>query len=602
MGAWIADSYWGRFRTILVFSWVYLAGMLLLALSAAHPALTPARGEAASALQFGVLYLSLYVVAVGTGGIKPNVSAFGADQFDPRDPRDARDKESFFNWFYFSVNIGSLIASLLIVYVQEQISWAIGFAIPGGAMLLSVAVFMGGTARYKHSAPSESPIARVVRVVAASLRHRGAPRAAVDAELDREARDRAVRGKPLRKTASHAWLERAVVGGGGPGAGGDEEAGARGLRRPGPRFTLRQVEEVKRVLRLMPIFATMIMFWAVYAQMSSLFVIQGEQMDRSVSVGGATVVMPAASLSAVDTLTIIGLIPLYDRWVVPALARAGRKPTQLQRMTWGLWVALLAMAASALVEARRLSLARRGAFLPPADGEPADAPRVVAMSVLWQVPQYFLVGASEVLTAIGQLEFFYEEAPKVMRSCMMALELLSTALGAYLAGFLIYAVRVATRALGGAGGGWIPRDLNDGHLDWYYWCLAAMMLGNIALFARAAAQYARRNRVVHHGGGVRAGLPAGAELLASTVTRAAGGLPPRAPAAGGGEGPPAAAGVGVPAAAGVGIPGAAGGRPRGPPRRLSAGEMSDASDDDQYGRSLAVPGTPAVQHFPVQKR
>lgn len=95
--------------------------------------------------------------------------------------------------------------------------------------------------------------------------------------------------------------------------------------------------------------------------------------------------------------------------ILPWLTRMGRKPTQLQRMAWGLWVALLAMATAAVVEAWRLHLARQGRFVdvPPRDLASAEglrgssSGRAVALSVMWQVPQYFLVGAAEVLTAIG---------------------------------------------------------------------------------------------------------------------------------------------------------------------------------------------------------
>lgn len=122
IGAYYADSKWGRYKAIMVFSWIYQAGMVLLAMSAAIPGLTPTDGQdRASLLQFAVLYFSLYVIALGTGGIKPNVSAFGADQFEPGDPVEQADKESFFNWFYLAVNVGSLIASLIIVYIQENI-------------------------------------------------------------------------------------------------------------------------------------------------------------------------------------------------------------------------------------------------------------------------------------------------------------------------------------------------------------------------------------------------------------------------------------------------------------------------------------------------
>lgn len=105
--------------------------MLLLSLTALVDTLHPAAGDDANGLQWSALCFSLILVAVGTGGIKPNVSTFGADQFDDKDPRDAKGKESFFNWFYLSINIGALIASTVIVQVQHSIGWGVGFGIPG---------------------------------------------------------------------------------------------------------------------------------------------------------------------------------------------------------------------------------------------------------------------------------------------------------------------------------------------------------------------------------------------------------------------------------------------------------------------------------------
>jgi dipeptide/tripeptide permease len=109
LGAYLADSHWGRYATILVFSAIYLLGMVGLAATAALPGLTPGPTETANGLQTAVLCAALGVIALGTGGIKPNVSAFGADQFDERDPQDKREKESFFNWFYLAINVGCVV-------------------------------------------------------------------------------------------------------------------------------------------------------------------------------------------------------------------------------------------------------------------------------------------------------------------------------------------------------------------------------------------------------------------------------------------------------------------------------------------------------------
>ena len=72
-------------------------------------------------LESAVCFLALYLIALGTGGIKPCVSSYGADQFDDTDPAEKEHKSSFFNWFYFSINIGALIASSLLVWIQDNV-------------------------------------------------------------------------------------------------------------------------------------------------------------------------------------------------------------------------------------------------------------------------------------------------------------------------------------------------------------------------------------------------------------------------------------------------------------------------------------------------
>jgi dipeptide/tripeptide permease len=95
-----------------------MQGMALLATTALVPGLGPHDGANTKPLHFVLLYTSLYIVAFGTGGIKPNVSAFGADQFEDSDPEESAEKKSFFNWFYFSINLGSIIAMTVVVWIQ----------------------------------------------------------------------------------------------------------------------------------------------------------------------------------------------------------------------------------------------------------------------------------------------------------------------------------------------------------------------------------------------------------------------------------------------------------------------------------------------------
>ena len=124
----------------------------------------------ASPAQYGVFFLGLYLIALGTGGIKPCVSSFGADQFDDTDANERVKKGSFFNWFYFSINIGALVSSTLIVWMQENAGWGLGFGVPAIFMGIAIASFFSGTPLYRFQKPGGSPLTRMCQVVVASFR------------------------------------------------------------------------------------------------------------------------------------------------------------------------------------------------------------------------------------------------------------------------------------------------------------------------------------------------------------------------------------------------------------------------------------------------
>jgi peptide/histidine transporter 3/4 len=145
--------------------------MLLLTLSASLPSLRPKHAnENATSGELAVFYLALYLIALGTGGIKPCVSSFGADQFDDNDPKEKKRKTSFFNWFYFSINVGALIASSILVWIQTNIGWGWGFGIPTVAMGLAIGTFFFGTSLYRHQKPGGSPLTRIIQVLYAAIR------------------------------------------------------------------------------------------------------------------------------------------------------------------------------------------------------------------------------------------------------------------------------------------------------------------------------------------------------------------------------------------------------------------------------------------------
>ncbi|KAK8667880.1 hypothetical protein V6N13_105357 [Hibiscus sabdariffa] len=481
IGAVLADAYWGRYWTIAGFSTIYFIGMCTLTLSASIPALKPAECvdsicPSATPAQYAVFFLGLYLIALGTGGIKPCVSSFGADQFDDTDPKERMKKGSFFNWFYFSINIGALISSSFLVWIQDNAGWGLGFGIPALFMGLAIGSFFSGTPLYRFQRPGGSPITRMCQVVVAAFhkRHLEVPE---DSTLLYETGDKhsAIEGsRKLEHTDELKCLDKSAIV-------DDSETNSGDFSNSWRLCTVTQVEELKILIRMFPVWATGIVFSAVYAQMSTMFVEQGMMMDTKI--GSFTI--PPASLSTFDVISVIFWVPVYDRIIVPIARKFTGKErgfSELQRMGIGLFISFLCMSAAALVEIRRLQLAK--------ELDLVDQRVAVPLSILWQIPQYFLLGAAEVCTFIGQLEFFYDQSPDAMRSLCSALSLLTTALGNYLSSFILTVVTYFTTKGGQVG--WIPDNLNEGHLDYFFWLLAALSLLNLSVYTICASKYKQK--------------------------------------------------------------------------------------------------------------
>ncbi|KAG6527388.1 hypothetical protein ZIOFF_009487 [Zingiber officinale] len=478
LGAFVADAYAGRYWTISSFMIVYIMGLSLLTLTASVRGLEPrCHGGVCDATrsQTAAVFAALYLIALGTGGIKPCVSSFGADQFDESDASEKKRKTSFFNWFYFSINIGSLVASSVLVWVQTDVGWGWGFGIPAAAMALAVGSFFLGTPLYRHQRPGGSPITRVAQVIVAALRKIRVEVPEDKSLLHETAREAsAIRGsRKLDHTDQFEHVNSDLTAG--------DEATKDGQANPWRLCTVTQVEELKSLVRLLPVWASGIVFSAVYSQMGTMFVLQGNTLDRRLGRGFQ---IPSASLSLFDTLSVIAWVPVYDRLVVPIARRfTGRERgfTQLTRMGVGLVISIFAMLAAGVLELTRLSAVKRYGLYDDGGGG------AVPVSVFWQVPQYFIVGAAEVFTFIGQLEFFYDQAPDAMRSMCSALSLTTTALGNYLSAFLVTIVTGITTKNENLG--WIPDNLNRGHLDYFFWLLAILSLLNFGAYLFIAKWY-----------------------------------------------------------------------------------------------------------------
>nr|BEK82046.1 NPF transporter [Taxus x media] len=478
IGAFIADSYWGRYWTIAVFSIIYFIGMALLTISAFLPNLKPPCKNSdvdhhASTVQTGVFFLSLYLAALGIGGITPCVSSFGADQFDEMDEVEKKNKSSFFNWYYFSINVGAVIASTVIVWIQDNIGWGWGFGIPTVALGVSICSFFSGTFLYRHQKPGGSPLTRITQVIVASFRKRHI-HVPDDKNLLYEVQDKesAIKGsRKLEHTDGFLFLDKAATE-------TEIDKAKVGDINPWSLCTVTQVEELKSVIRILPIWASVIIFSTIYSQMSTLFVEQGDTMDVTI---GSNFKIPPASLSIFDILSVIFWVPVYDFLIVPLACKYTgnqRGFTQLQRMGIGLVISIFSMVVAAVVEIKRLDIVREHNYYERA---------YVPMSIFWQIPQYFLIGAAEIFTYIGQIEFFYDQAPDAMRSLCSALALTTQALGNYLSTLLVTIVTHITTRHGKRG--WIPDNLNYGHIDYFFWLLAVLGFLNFLVYLLIAHWY-----------------------------------------------------------------------------------------------------------------
>ncbi|VAI81333.1 unnamed protein product [Triticum turgidum subsp. durum] len=213
-------------------------------------------------------------------------------------------------------------------------------------------------------------------------------------------------------------------------------------------------------------------------QMSSTFVEQGMAMDKHIG----SFEIPAASFQCVDTITVIVLVPIYERLIVPVIRKfTGRANgiTSPQRIGIGLCFSMFSMVSAALVEGNRLQIAQAEGLV--------HRKVAVPMSIVWQGPQYFLLGVALVFSNIGLTEVFYDESPDGMQSLCMAFSLVNMSVGNYLSSFILSLVPVFT-ARGGSPG-WIPDNLNEGHLDRFYLMMAGLSFLNIVVFVLCAMRY-----------------------------------------------------------------------------------------------------------------
>lgn len=247
--------------------------------------------------------------------------------------------------------------------------------------------------------------------------------------------------------------------------------------------SMQQVEEVKCLLRVIPIWFSALIFYIAVVQQNTLLVFQAVQSDRRV--GHSKFKIPAATYTIFSMLTMSIWLPLYDRKIVPLIRRVTKKEsgiTILQRMGIGMFLAILCMLVSAIVEGQRRTLALTNPIgVVPRKGA------ISSMSGLWFIPQLVLSGFAESFTSVGQVEFYYKQFPENMRSIGGSLFFCGMAGSSYLSTLLISIVHnISSKS---STGNWIPEDLNKGRLDYFYYIVTAIEVLNFGYFLLCATWY-----------------------------------------------------------------------------------------------------------------
>ncbi|KAG2327952.1 hypothetical protein Bca4012_036987 [Brassica carinata] len=485
LAAFLCDTYFGRYKTLTVAVIACFLGSLVILLTAAVPSLHPtpcgtqSSCQGPSEGQIAFLLMGLALLVVGAGGIRPCNLAFGADQFNPKSESGKKGINSFFNWYFFTFTFAQIVSLTLVVYIQSNVSWTIGLSIPVGLMFLACVIFFAGHKLYVKVKASGSPLAGIGHVIAAAIKKRGLkPVKQPWIDLYNHIPHNYA-NSTLRYTDQLRFLDKAAI------MTVDDKLNSDGTASdPWKLCTMQQVEEVKCIVRVIPIwFACAIYYLAISMQMTYP-VFQALQSDRLLGSGGFKI--PAATYVVFLMSGMTVFIIIYDRVLVPSLKRVTGLDTGitlLQRIGAGIFFAVLSLLVSGFIEERR----RTFALTKPTLGSEPRTGEISSMSAMWLIPQLVLAGIAEAFAAIGQMEFYYKQFPENMKSFAGSIFYVGAGVSSYLASFLISTVHRTTEH--SPTGNWLAEDLNKAKLDYFYFMLAGLMFVNFLYFLLMARWY-----------------------------------------------------------------------------------------------------------------
>ena len=342
LGAYISDRFWGKYKTIITLSIVYCLGHLFLALFEDS--------------QTG-FYWGLGLIALGSGGIKPCVSAHVGDQFKPSQKAAL---QKVFDLFYFMINFGSFFSTMITPWTLNKYGPGIAFGIPGILMAIATFVFWLGRNDYVHVPPTGKIKHGTLSVLISSFKNLGQGKGFFD------------------------------------GAKSDHP--------------VESVEAVKSAFNVGKIFIAVTIFWALFDQHGSSWVLQAKEMNLDVNLLGWKTTLLPSQIPALNPIMVMVLIPFFTFFVYPTCEKLFKiEMTPLKRMGAGMFVTAF-------------SFVLVGIYQYILDGGNQ-------ISVLWQFIPFLVITMAEVMISITGLQFAYTQAPRSMKSTIMSMWLLTVFFG-----------------------------------------------------------------------------------------------------------------------------------------------------------------------------
>lgn len=440
LGGWISDAKLGKLKTIIWGLVVYALGTGLLVLSAFFLKHQIIQKRLYRAL---IVFGSILIALLGEGAYKANIAAFGAEQLDHKDPVSTR---RYFNFYYFSLNIGSLFALSISAYIQQWKGFVIGFALPFGSITLALIVFVLSRRRYK-MLPCQQIVGKVYQIIKEARRNS----------------KRNDQSSPITLQRPLSWLDHARM-------------------KYGGSFLDWEVDETRFLFAIIPVFIVLLPYQTIYNQMNATFLQQGIHMNLNVLHNFDN--FPAAWLSFFNAVVIVILLPIMDRLVYPWLTKRGYNMNPLTRISIGILVGCFAIIAAGFVEIFVVQDFMKNNTVTN-DHVNQRTVKAANLSVFYQIPQYLLIGVSEIFANVGGLELAYRNAPRSMQGLVMALFFAINSFGSLLGSGLLALGQVS---------GLINRKTKKGRkyydLTYYFFLLCGLMLISWIVFII----YIERNR------------------------------------------------------------------------------------------------------------